>query len=115
MDKPETSLLLLTASPPGGNGVGDLYLRSLCELLPEPPACVALNAARDGADNNASAEGMLRLGRRYEPAFRPVGGVLGGLSAFAGVSLLLIGVVTGAARLIGSALLHCPLHCLTVK
>lgn len=84
--------LLLTSHPPGGHGVGQIYTRSLCRLLPDQSvAVVALQSPDDhwSPDDDAGLIDWQRLSRRYESAYRPCGGVFGEAAAAAGVRGLL--------------------------
>jgi len=84
--------LLLTASPPGNLGVGQLYLRSLCRLL--PPRSVAVAALLASGEvwsppGDVEVIDQLRLERRYESAYRPRQGPVGQAAATAGVRFCL--------------------------
>lgn len=80
--------LLLTSHPPGGHGVGQIYVRSLCGLLP-PGSCAvaALLGPNDVWTPATELElaGSLRLERKYESVYRPLRGILGEALALAGV------------------------------
>ena len=90
MNDPRT--LLLTSQPPGGCGVGQIYVDSLCRLLPERTVAVAALLSADDdwtADGDVSLLGHQRFVRRYESVYRPWRGVVGEAAAAAGVVGLL--------------------------
>ena len=70
--------LLITGSPPGNDGVGQQYLRSICRLLPMQVVVAALLDSRESySPQEGDPQHVLRLERRYEHAFRPVRGRIG--------------------------------------
>ncbi len=84
-------VLLVTSHPPGGVGVGELYMASLASRLRGAIATAALRD-RHHADAEAGADSgplLLNSVRRFEPAWRPVGGWLGEAAARLAVELRL--------------------------
>ena len=73
-------LLLLTSHPPGGHGVGRIYVRSLCNLMAE--RTVALAALLSPGEHwtpetDPAIAACHQLSRRYESVYRPWRGVIG--------------------------------------
>ena len=77
-------ILLITASPPGGIGVGQLYMRSVLQHAQVRFAVAALLGRHEPTYHPSADFGILvahTLRRRFEPAFRPWQNPLGNLAA----------------------------------
>lgn len=81
---------MLTASPPGNLGVGQLYVGSLCSLMETPPAVVALLQRDEFVPDEVGVQASMLVRRRFEPAYRRLPGWLGDLLAAAAVRSKLI-------------------------
>lgn len=84
-------ILLLTASPPGEMGVGQLFLNSICQLSDDAYAIAALLKKNEEYTLSPylSDTPLLKLERCYETAFKPLGDHLGKLTSSAAVEVLL--------------------------
>ena len=83
--KKPASVLLLTASPPGSFGVGQLFLQSQCSLVAFDISVAALLSRGEDytLPSNLRDCPNICLTRRYEPAIRPFDNLLGDLFAAA--------------------------------
>ena len=69
----KNSIVLLTNSPPGENGVGQNYVRDVFSVAPfdRIHCCAALRQKNDWTPKDAPIDQSLVLEQRYESAFRP--------------------------------------------
>jgi hypothetical protein len=91
---------VVTGNAPGRRGVGELYMQAVFELADFPLAFAILSPRRVGGNETMQMLDVpvLRLTRRFEAPLRVASGLLGGLSAWAGVRFALASHVRKLAR-----------------
>ncbi len=84
-------ILLLTASPPGEMGVGQLFLDSICQMSGHTYGIAALLQRNEeySLPHYLSDSPLIKLERRYETAFKPLGNSLGIFTSSVAIETLL--------------------------